>query len=453
MAHGHHTAPAELVEKFTLPAKTRNFFLGLIAAGFILAAIGLYLAANDSGHAAPAATEHGTTTAPTEAKGEASTIHSQPATAEANTGDHQAGHHGPTWVTRFWADFLHNNLFFGGISVLAVFFIAVQTVTNAGWYVMVRRIAEAMGGFLPVFFVLLFIGLLGAGHLYHWMDADAVAHDKILQGKSGYLNITFFVIRMALFALIWIGGWWMLRRISLHEDKLGGASSFFQSKGIAAVFVILFGLSISASAWDWVMSLDPHWFSTMFGVYFFATLFVSALSMLTLAAIYLKANGFLPAFNESHLHDLGKFVFAFSVFWTYIWFCQFMLIWYANMPEETGYFAARISKESPYRILFFMLFVINFVIPFLALMTNDSKRNPGWLAFICVIILIGHWLDLFVMIMPGTMKETGHIGLLEIGLPLVYFGVFGLVVSMVLSRAPLVAKNHPYFKESLQHHY
>lgn len=452
MAHGHTTAPVALVEKFTLPAKTRNFFLGLIAVGLLLAAIGLFVAANDTGHAAPA-TEHASGDHGAAAQHAAT----EPAQAKAEEhgaqAGHEGGHHGPTWVTRFWANYLLNNVFFGGMAVLAVFFIAVQTITNAGWYVMVRRIAEAFGGFLPVFFVLLFIGLLGAGQLYHWMDADAVAHDKILQGKSGYLNTTFFIIRMALFAAIWIGGWWMLRRLSLQEDQLGGANSFFRSKAAGAVFVILFGLSISASAWDWVMSIDAHWFSTMFGVYFFATLFVSSLSLMTLAAIYLKANGFLPGFNQSHLHDMGKFVFAFSVFWTYIWFCQFMLIWYANMPEETGYFAARIAHDSPYRLKFFFLFILNFVIPFLGLMSNDSKRNPGWLAFMCVIILIGHWLDLFVMIMPGTMKETGSIGLFEIGMPLLYFGVFGLVVSMVLSRAPLVAKNHPYFKESLQHHY
>ncbi len=458
MAHAH-TATVELVEKFTLPAKTRTFFYALIGVGLLLAAIGLYLAMSNTGHAAaPAqhgAAAHDTATHGTPAAADNIAATAQHATAAAKTemAHGEAAHHGPTWQTRFWANFLLNNLLFGGIAILGVFFVAVQTIANAGWYVVVRRIAEAMGGFLPIFFVLMFIGMLGAGQLYHWMDGSAVAADKLLQGKSPWLNSTGFVIRLALYAAIWIGFWWLLRRSSQLEDKEGGMRQFQHSKMLSAIFIILFGLTISSAAWDWIMSIDAHWFSTMFGIYYFASMFVSALSFLTIAAIYLKREGFLPAFNDSHMHDLGKFVFAFCVFWTYIWFCQFMLIWYANMPEETAYYAARMFQDAPYKVHFFMLFLLNFILPFLFLMPNYAKRNASWLTFVCCIILVGHWLDLFVMIMPGTMKEAGSIGLIEVGMPMVYFGVFCLVVSYFLSRAPLIPKQHPYLKETLAHHY
>jgi hypothetical protein len=216
------------------------------------------------------------------------------------------------------------------------------------------------------------------------------------------------------------------------------------------LFIIFFAITSSMSAWDWVMSIDTHWFSTMFGWYNFASYFVAGLATITLAVIYLKEAGYLKMLTENHLHDLGKFVFAFSVFWTYIWFSQFLLIYYANIPEETIYFLERLQSGEYGKFIFINLF-LNFVFPFLALMTRDAKRKTIILKIVCYAVIVGHWLDFWLMITPGTLKEHGGLGLLEIGLALIYVAAFAFVVAQALTKAPLIAKNHPMIQESLHH--
>jgi hypothetical protein len=219
---------------------------------------------------------------------------------------------------------------------------------------------------------------------------------------------------------------------------------------LSAVFIVLFGLSYSAAAWDWLMSLEVTWFSTMFGVYVFASCWVAMLAMLTLFALHLKQQGFLPYVNTSHFHDLARMVFGFSIFWTYIWFCQFLLIWYANIPEETTYFRNRLEE---YPVLFFTTFVMNFILPFFILMSRFNNRHLLTLGFTCVIVVIGHWLDLCIMVFPGTMKSFGTIGLMEFGMFFLFLGLFTKVTSMYLAKAPLLPKNHPYLFESIDHHF
>jgi hypothetical protein len=198
------------------------------------------------------------------------------------------------------------------------------------------------------------------------------------------------------------------------------------------------------------MSIDTHWFSTMFGWYVFASWFVTGLAAITLVAVLLKENGYLSAVNENHFHDLGKFMFGFSVFWTYIWFSQFLLIYYANIPEETVYFWERLNSDH-YSKFFFINLFLNFFFPFLLFMTRDSKRKLIMLKLVSVIILIGHWSDFYLMITPGTLKEHGGLGFLEIGTALIYLAVFLFVVLNGLSKMPLIAKNHPMLEESLHH--
>jgi hypothetical protein len=205
------------------------------------------------------------------------------------------------------------------------------------------------------------------------------------------------------------------------------------------------------AAWDWVMSIDTHWFSTMFGWYVFASWWVAGLALTLFIVVMLKDKGYLSIVNQNHLHDLGKFVFAFSIFWTYIWFSQFLLIYYAHIPEETVYFMER-WKSAHYAPVFYLNLILNFFFPFLVLMTRDSKRHSRILKVVCPVVVFGHWLDFYLMVSPGTVGENGGFGFLEIGLILVFLCSFLYVFYTSLSKMPLIAKNHPMLKESLQHH-
>ena len=237
----------------------------------------------------------------------------------------------------------------------------------------------------------------------------------------------------------------------LAEDLDPSTSYWYKNRITSTLFLIFFGVSSSVAAWDWVMSIDTHWFSTMFGWYVFASWWVTGLATITLIVSFLKSAGYLKIVNANHLHDLGKFVFAFSIFWTYIWFGQFLLIYYANIPEETVYFIERM-KTSPYSWIFYTNLILNFVLPFLLFMTRDAKRHISTLKLVCPIVLVGHWFDFYNMITPGVMQENVGLGFLEIGTGLIFFAVFFLVVLTSLSKMPLIGKNHPMMQESLNHH-
>ncbi len=281
-------------------------------------------------------------------------------------------------------------------------------------------------------------------------DTIANPHfDEVLEGKSGYLNKPFFFARAIIYLLIWIGFTLFFRKRSLAEDLQGDEVKHKKNMNYAGWFLVFFAVTSSTMAWDWVMSLDPHWFSTLFGWYVFAGMFVTGLTMITLISIHLKRNGYFQHINENHLHDLGKFMFAFSVFWTYLWTSQFLLIWYANIPEEVTYFMDRWEN---YKFLWVSNLVINFIFPFLVLMSRDAKRNMGFLMVAGGAIICGHWLDVFLMVMPGTVKANYGIGLLEIGLFAGFAGLFGFVTLTSLTKASLVPKNHPFLDESAHHH-
>jgi hypothetical protein len=251
---------------------------------------------------------------------------------------------------------------------------------------------------------------------------------------------------------LWIIFFLWMRKQSVAEDLEGGLTYYNKSIRIGAMFLVVFGVTSSLSAWDWVLSIDTHWFSTMFGWYVFASWFISGLAATTLTVIILKQNGYLKMVNANHLHDLGKFTFAFSIFWTYIWFSQFMLIWYANIPEESVYYQERLSGyQNHYTWIFFVNLFVNFVFPFLVLMTRDAKRQMIMLKIVCIAILCGHWLDFYLMIMPGTMRGESGFGFMELGAALTFLGIFLVTFTRGLTKASLVPVNHPFLEESIHH--
>lgn len=356
---------------------------------------------------------------------------------------------------RAWANLLLSNFYLMAIALGAVFFLAVQYVAEVGWSVQVKRVLMAMGTYVPfatVFMILIFV--LGHHHLYDWThhenyEEGSHHYDEILVGKHAYLNVPFYIIRLLLYALIWSGFAILVRKESLKEDELGGTNSYFKMRKMSAIFLIFFAVTSSTSAWDILMSIDAHWFSTLFGWYTFAGMFVSSLTVITMFTLYLKSNGYLPNVNENHIHDLGKFMFAFSVFWTYLWFAQFMLIWYANLPEEVAYY---IPRQGYFRPVFIANLLINFFTPFIILMTRDAKRKAGLLAFVGSIMLVGHWLDVYLMVMPGTVGEQAGFGIMEIGTTCFFAGLFLITTFTSLAKANVVPKNHPMMVESIHHH-
>mgnify|MGYP001792515634 CR=1 FL=1 len=377
------------------------------------------------------------------------------AAAEGAHGEHEFH-----WYERLFTNLWINNVYFTGLAVIGLFFTALQYAAQAGWSASIKRIPEAFGAWLPyagILMVGVFVAAwLSHSNLFHWThsylyDEADPRYDAIIAGKQAYLNIPFYLGRMVLYFVIWFMGYKYIRKESLAEDKLGGTSHFHKLVKYSTIFIILFAVTSSTSAWDWVLSIDTHWFSTMFGWYVFASWFVSGLAATTLIVVRLREAGYLTIINSSHLHDLGKFVFAFSIFWAYVWFGQFLLIYYANIPEETIYFVERLSSDY-YSPIFFINLILNFFFPFLVFMTRDSKRHTIFIKVVCTVVLVGHWLDFYLMVTPGVLKENGSFGILEVGLAMVYLAAFLFVVLGNLAKAPLVARNHPMLQESLHHH-
>jgi hypothetical protein len=343
--------------------------------------------------------------------------------------------------------------FFMMISLGVLAFYGIQYAAQAGWSPVLFRVMEAITYYLlPGALIVLAIGLWADDHIFIWMDPEVVAHDKLIQGKSGWLNKTWFAIR----GLIFIAGWslyrYFSRKFSLAQDlaDVNDNSNFKKNFQISAAFLVFYIYTESMMSWDWIMSVDPHWFSTLFGWYVFASMFVSGITVIALITIYLKAKGLMDFVNDSHLHDLAKFMFGISVFWTYLWFSQFMLIWYANIPEEVTYFVTRIED---YNLPFFGMLILNFIFPFLVLMNSDYKRVPWFIVMAGIVILFGHYIDVFNMIMPATVGDRWFIGLPELSAVALFLGLFLLIVFYALSKAPLLPKGNPFIKESEQFHY
>jgi hypothetical protein len=360
---------------------------------------------------------------------------------------------------RLLPNLLLNGFFFTAISIAGTVFVAVHYAGQGGWYSAVKRIPEAFASFLP-FGMAVILGLIlfdmfshsEVFKIWEWMSPEFQATDRVYKnsGKSFWLGNVFYLIRMAFYMLVWIWFSWYLRKLSRQEDVIGGIGNHRKSMILSSIFLVLFGVTSSTSAWDWLMSIDVHWFSTLFGWYIFAGLFVSGICMITLIVLYMKRQGLMPWVNENHIHDLTKFMFGISIFWTYLWFSQYMLIWYSNIPEEINYFLERFNTNYKYVVL--TALIMNFVFPLIVLMHRYAKRNYGLVTFAACIIIFGHYLDLFQVIMPGTVKDQWAIGFTELGIFAGFIGMFLFVVLSAVSKYALAPKNHPFLNEAKQHH-
>ncbi len=355
---------------------------------------------------------------------------------------------------RPWSGLYVALLFFFMISLGALAFYAINHASQAGWPVVLFRVTEAITAYLPIGGILIFVffvlSALQMNHLFSWMDPEVVANDTLIQNKAGYLNVPFFLIRAAIYIGVWVLYRNYARKWTIAQDASSDLSNYKKLFKSSAAFLVFFLVSESMMSWDWIMSLDPHWYSTLFGWYVFSSFIVTGITTIALVSIYLKGKGYLEFVNDSHLHDLAKYMFGFSIFWAYLWFSQFMLIWYANIPEEVTYFVSRFNE---YKVPFLGMVVLNFVFPLLILMNSDYKRVPWFIVSAGIIVLIGHYIDIFVMIMPATVGDQWFFGIPEISAVLLILGIFIYVVFNALTKAPLLAKGNPFIKESEHFHY
>src|SRR5580704_12711588 len=356
--------------------------------------------------------------------------------------------------TRFWSALLQNSVYFLLLVNAAMFFFCASTLAMGGWQLSFRRVTEAISAsVIPIgliTFVIFLCILFGKKDgIYDWLNKDLVNADAALKGKAGFLNPTFFMVWSILSIVLWTVLGIKMRSLSRETDKAPlsvaeGKKYIFKNTVWASLYIVWFTLTVASTVpWLWLMSTRAHWFSTMYSWYTFASTFVAGMALISLFVIYLKNKNYLEYTNHEHLHDLGKFQFAFSIFWTYLWFDQFMLIWYANISEETIYFKNRF--DGAYTGIFYLNLIINFLAPLLIYMSRNSKRNYATVTFMSVALLFGHWLDFYQMVFGSTIKDHVPMNLFDFGIAAGFVGLIMWQTGNVLSKYPLLAKNHPFF--------
>lgn len=352
---------------------------------------------------------------------------------------------------RAWHGYLVGYFYFTTVAIGGLFFAAVQHMTSAGWSVNIRRLVEALTAFLPMAAVGGILLIVAGPQLYSWLRPEVVAEDALIQHKTPYLNLTFFAIRMVLFLGLWLWFGKIIVGRSLEQDKTGDESITHRMMKPSVIFMLVFALSYSLFSVDTLMSLEPHWFSTIFGVYCFAGLFQSTMACTILLAVYFMKKGQLKGFvDENHLHDLGKFLFAFTVFWAYIAFSQYMLIWYANLPEETIFFIPR--SHGSWMWVSIALILFKFIVPFFALLPRWAKRTPAHLVAVSVLILIMQYVDIYWLVFPNFNHDETVFSFSEVLIFLGFAGLFLFSVTRFLSKNSIVPYRDPRIQESLHHH-
>ncbi len=361
---------------------------------------------------------------------------------------------------RPWAAFFIAAFFFLMVSVCVLVFYAIQWAAQAGWSIVLFRVMEGITGYILPGSILLFIFLLLSGfhfnHIYVWMaegtfDATSENYDAIIDGKSWWLNTPGWLIRSFIYLFIYNIFRFMLRKNSLALDKTAEIKIYKKNFNLSVAFIVIFAIMELFMSFDWLMSLDPHWYSQLYSFYVFSSVLVSGITTIALVTIYLKNKGVLPFVNSSHIHDLAKYMFGFSIFWAYLFFDQFMLQWYANIPEDAAYFVPRLLGS--YQLPFISMLVFNFVFPILILMDSDFKSVPWFVVTTGIVILIGDYIDIFQMISPATVGDSWSIGIPEFASLAFFLGLFIFVVFSSIAKVPLQAKGNPFMKESELYHY
>jgi hypothetical protein len=355
-----------------------------------------------------------------------------------------------------WANYLIVNYYFLSLALGGTIFLVIQSISQSGWSSAFKRISEAMMSYIPfaaVFFLLICFGM---NDLYHWSHKGVAVTDPLIDHKSGFMNVPFFFIRMVIYFVLWIIFIRKLRSISLKEeltvpsDMNGILSLFGKSELYSKILIFILAITVSISSFDWIMSIDIHWYSTIFALKNLVAAFLHGVSIIALIVIILYKRGYFPFLNKYHLHDFSRYLFMLSIVWGYFWFAQFMIIWYGNIPEETVYYYVRWHEG--WEVLFFLEIGLNWAIPFLVLLPVKTSRNMTVIVLVIIFLIIGQYVDLYVQVIPGT---TGilRFGWIEAGLFLGYAGLFSLVVANTLSKAKIIPSNHPYLEESLNHHF
>ena len=354
-----------------------------------------------------------------------------------------------TDTQRTWANILLNNYYFLSLAVGAAFFFSLQYITQSGWSAMFRRVPEALMAYIPYASIIMLLLFFGIHDIYHWSHPDVVAHDELLLHKAPYLNIPFFMIRIVIFCGSWVLLTRYLRKLSLQEDNLAGLAMFEKMEFWSKIFIFVLALTFSMASFDWIMSIDAHWFSTIFAFKNFGAAFYHGTSLIALIAIVLHKKGYFKDMSEYHLLDFSRYMFGLSIIWGYLYFTQFALIWFGNIPEETIYYAKR--WDNGWIIFMYFNFAVNWFIPFIVLLPQKLDKNINVVYAICIMLLVGLYTDIYEQVMPDFMKSPSF-GIIEIGVLAGMAGLFLFAFSKALAKAPLIPKNHPYLEESI-HHY
>ena len=350
---------------------------------------------------------------------------------------------------RTWANYLLDNFYFLSLAIGGTFFLTIQSITQSGWSSGFKRIPEAMMLYIPLAGILILCLFFGMHYIYHW-TSPVISDNNVIVHKSIYLNIPFFLIRLIFIFFIWGILIRLIRKASLREDEYGSIENFNKTEKYSKVFIFFLAISFTLISIDLVMSIDMNWYSTVFAFKNFIAAFLHGSATIFIIVVLLNRKGYFPFLNKSHIHDFARYIFIVSIFYGYMWFSQFMLIWYGNLPDETIYFAKRWTAE--WQPLWAADIIINWAVPFFVLLPVSASRSK-WIVFTVALILVfGLWIDLFVEIFPGAVGPV-KLGFIEIGSYLGFAGLFSLCVGYFLSKANIIPKNHPYIEECYQHHF
>lgn len=348
--------------------------------------------------------------------------------------------------------YLTSFMFLISLGVGSLFLVSLEYLAGAVWSTPFRRISEFFAGTIP-YLILISIPLLFTLHnVFEWTHSATVGGDSILKGKESYLNIPFFLVRNVIIFLIWTLFYFLITKRSRMQDETGNQSLTVANIKLSTGFIFIFAVTITISGVDWMMSLEPHWYSTIFGVYYFSGTVWCALAALTLAVVLLREKGYLvPGLKDDHYYSLGTLMFAFTAFWGYIAFSQYMLIWYADLPEETSWFFHR--WEGGWMFASILLIVVHFIVPFFALLSFAAKTNPKRLKFVAVWILAAHFFDLYWVIMPG-IGQVGrgfYFSWMDLVFPVALVGFVMIIFRMMTNKYNLVPVRDPKLQRGLDY--